>query len=271
MKNKYTTIGILVSTILLAGIAIFTAIRLYQTRDTAVAPNAPKSNPEAAAETCGGITGKICSSGVCIYENGSELAPYPDAQGTCTDMGNSCKLSFTINIATPTATPTKTATPKPTPTKTATPRPTPTRTATPRPTPSRTATPTATPTKTATPTATSTTTGIPTATPTATSTTTTPFCNSSCTSNSNCNSGLMCYIANGESSGTCRNTQCLSETDCLCSFATATSTATPVYLAEDIPVSTDQPSLPEVGTTWPTILGTVFGVVVILTSLLLAF
>lgn len=69
----------------------------------------------------------------------------------------------------------------------------------------------------------------------------------------------MCYIASGATTGSCRNTQCLSESDCLCAVATSTSTA-----------KATQPSLPVVGTSWPTILGTVFGVLVIIGSLLLA-
>jgi hypothetical protein len=51
MKNKITTIFIVTTIVLLAGIAIFTAIRLYQLRQQPVAPNAPESQP-AAATTC---------------------------------------------------------------------------------------------------------------------------------------------------------------------------------------------------------------------------
>ena len=181
MKNKYTVIGIILVTILLAGIAIFTALRLYQTRDVAVAPNVPSSKPKA------------------------QEAP------------NTCSLSFTLTVATSTSTATATAT------------------------------------------STSTSSSSPTATPTATPTPN-PQCNNSCTSNSNCPSGLMCYIASGATSGNCRNTQCLSETDCTCAVATTSATVIPT-----------QPSLPVVGTSWPTLLGTGFGILVILGSLLLAF
>lgn len=66
---------------------------------------------------------------------------------------------------------------------------------------------------------------------------------------------MICYIPSGSTAGNCRNTQCLSETDCVCN-ATPTTTA--------------QPSLPVVGTRWPTLLGTALGVFVILGSLLLA-
>lgn len=46
-KNKVTLI-IVFATVILAGIAIFTAIRLYQLRQQAVAPNVPESQPAAA-------------------------------------------------------------------------------------------------------------------------------------------------------------------------------------------------------------------------------
>lgn len=189
-KSKITTIGIILTTIILAGVAIFTAIRLYQTREVAVAPNVPSSKPRA-----------------------QEVS--------------SCSLSFTLTLSTATAT----------------------------------ATSTATSTSSSSPTATSTATSTSTATATATVTASpNPQCNNSCTSNSNCPSGLMCYIASGATVGMCRNTQCLPETDCTCAIATNAPTAGP----------TTQPTLPVVGTTWPTILGTGFGILVIIGSLLLA-
>lgn len=78
---------------------------------------------------------------------------------------------------------------------------------------------------------------------------------------------MICYIPSGSTAGTCRNSQCLSETDCTCAVTTATPTTAPTYLAE---VPTEAPSLPDAGTTWPTILGTGFGILVIIGSLLLA-
>lgn len=125
-----------------------------------------------------------------------------------------------------------------------------------------TATPTATPT--ARPTATATTRPTTTATATATATAV-PQCNNSCTTNSNCASGLMCYIASESTTGTCRNTQCLPDTDCVCTIATSTSTS-----IAQAPAPTEQPTLPSAGTTWPTMLATGFGVIVIIGSLLLA-
>jgi hypothetical protein len=52
LKGKVATIIILLATFVLAGVAIFTAIRLYQLRQTPVAPNAPASIPKAATELC---------------------------------------------------------------------------------------------------------------------------------------------------------------------------------------------------------------------------
>jgi hypothetical protein len=70
----------------------------------------------------------------------------------------------------------------------------------------------------------------------------------------------MCYIPSGSTTGNCRNTQCLTESDCTCAVATSTATVKP----------TTEASLPVVGTSWPTLLGTGFGILVIIGSLLLA-
>lgn len=180
MKNKYTIIGIIITTIILAGVAIFTAMRLYQTRDVAVAPNVPSSKPKAQEVT------------------------------------NTCNLSFTLTIATSTSTATATAT--------------------------STSTSSSSPTATATATGTASPTGAPNS------------CGGTCGSNSNCQSNFMCY------QGFCRNASCVTETDCTCAVATTSATVAPT-----------QPSLPVVGTSWPTLLGTGFGVLVIIGSLLLAF
>ena len=47
-KKKIATIAVVISTIVLAGIAVFTAIRLYQLRQESVSPAAPESEPAAA-------------------------------------------------------------------------------------------------------------------------------------------------------------------------------------------------------------------------------
>jgi len=156
LKSKIVTIGILIATLVLAGVAVFTAIRLYQLRQEAVAPNVPSSKPKAA------------------------------------ELGSCQTLAFTLGTGTPTPTPTGSSTPTPTGSST----PTPTGSGTPTPTPTLTPTPTGS----STPTPTTTVTPTPTRTPTPTAT----------------------------------------------------------------------PSLPESGTSWPTILGLGAGATIILFSLLLA-
>lgn len=88
MRNKnFTTIIIILATVILAGVAIFTAIKLYQTRQGTVAPTAPTSKPAAATP-----------------------APATSCQ----------QLAFTLTVTssspTPTPTPTATATATATPT-----------------------------------------------------------------------------------------------------------------------------------------------------------
>lgn len=76
-KSKLGTIIVIIFTLILAGIAIFTAVRLYQLRNQAVAPNVPSSKPKA------------------------QVVP----------LANTCTLSFTLGAtASPTATATATAT-----------------------------------------------------------------------------------------------------------------------------------------------------------------
>src|SRR3972149_6084215 len=50
LKNKLVTALIVIGTVILAGVAIFTAIRLYQLRTRPVAPTAPESTPAASEE-----------------------------------------------------------------------------------------------------------------------------------------------------------------------------------------------------------------------------
>jgi len=116
LKGKVATVIIVVSTLILAGIAIFTAIRLYQLRNVSVSPNVPESQPEAA--------------GVVTITR-------------CTPITITCAA---ISTPTPTASPTATATatPTPEPTATVTASPHATATATPIRTPTRTPTATST-------------------------------------------------------------------------------------------------------------------------------
>lgn len=50
MRRRIITILIIIATVVLAGIAVFTAYRLYQLRQEQVAPTAPESTPGAAVE-----------------------------------------------------------------------------------------------------------------------------------------------------------------------------------------------------------------------------
>lgn len=116
-------------------------------------------------------------------------------------------------------------------------------------------------------------------------------CNASCTSSSQCQSGSVCYISSG-TTGFCRNTICVSDTDCICPAgsgspspsptpsptligqatnsptprSTATATATAISQVQTSPLP-----IPETGTSLPTILGAIFGIFVVVGSLILAF
>lgn len=88
LKNKLVTVLIVVATLVLAGIAIFTAIRLYQLRQESVSPARPESAPEAATtpvyESCSTFTFKlgdtpppvvtICDAKI-AYRNNEENTP----------------------------------------------------------------------------------------------------------------------------------------------------------------------------------------------------
>ena len=49
-KNKFVTAIIVITTVVLAGIAIFTAMRLYQLRQETVVPTQPQSVPKAVVD-----------------------------------------------------------------------------------------------------------------------------------------------------------------------------------------------------------------------------
>lgn len=118
LKNKVVTVLIVIATVILAGVAIFTAYRLYQSGTEPVAPTAPESVPAA----------------------GGQPTPTPQA---CQELAFTITTPTPSVTVTPTVTPTATVTPtdEPTPTPTEPPRggssPTPTQpisTATPTPT-----------------------------------------------------------------------------------------------------------------------------------------
>ena len=242
-KNKYTVYAVVGTTIVLAVIAIFTAIRLYQTRNQAVAPNVPSSKPAAAEPTLLGTpVSSICSLSFNIATPTPTVTATPTTPPSCNStcsINSDCPNNLVCykqgssttgycrntqctsqpNCLCPTATPTATAT------ATVTPSPV-------------------------------------------------PQCNSTCSTNNDCTNNLVCYIPSGSTTGYCRNTQCTSQSNCLCPTTTPTTTATATPTATSVIVyasPTEQPTLPEAGTTLPTIIGTALGVLVIIGSLLLAF
>jgi len=92
IKKNIITILIVLSTILLGGIAVFTAMRLYQLRREPVTPAQPQSTPSAMLN-----------------------------ESTYKQPSACMLLSFNVNLPSPTATPR----PSPTPTPTVSPSPTP--------------------------------------------------------------------------------------------------------------------------------------------------
>ncbi len=261
-KGKIATIIILLATFVLAGVAVFTAIRLYQLRQVSVTPGAPESQPRAEA-TPAPVACSLTFT-LATPTPTPTPTPVPLCNSTCTvntdcPSGLICNIAqgatsgFCRNQACLAATDCTCATPTPTPT------PTPTKTPTP--------TPTATPTVTATPT------GTPQITPTPTPV---PQCNNVCTTNSECPSNLICSIAAGETTGNCRNASCTGEASCTCATTTPTPTRTPTStprstLIAQVPTPVpSQPALPQSGTDWTTYFGIAIGVITIIGSLLLA-
>lgn len=107
-KGKIGTIAVLILTLVLAGIAVFTAIRLFKLRQEAVAPSAPTSKPKAqetaAPATCAALAFNLTTS---------TDTPTPTTTETATPTTTS------TSTATPTATSTSTATARSTATATA--------------------------------------------------------------------------------------------------------------------------------------------------------
>ena len=161
LKGKFATVLIIVTTVLLAGLAVFTAFRLYKLRQEAVAPTAPTSKP-AAQTTCveqcpdsrgyllncsppdgpesdGTPVESICNSAGRVEWCGGRQYCCPSAGGAWTTDMSACEtaeskaceeLAFTLGS--PTSSPTSSPTASPTTTATATSSPTasPTTTAT---------------------------------------------------------------------------------------------------------------------------------------------
>lgn len=102
LRGKLTTVAIVTTTLVLAGISIFTATRLYRLRKRAVAPTTPESKPKAQEEP-------------------RQQTPSP--------------TSPLIAQASPSPTPTATSTATPIPTGSPTPSPSPSPTTAPSPSP----------------------------------------------------------------------------------------------------------------------------------------
>lgn len=214
-KSKFGTVLVLIATVALAGIAIFTAFRLYKLRQESVTPNAPTSQPGATCvpqcprsdgvlDNCESDGESICNAtfaGTRIEECGGKQYCCNNNQvwtTNLTDCGSSSTTSSTTTSCDAlafTLSSTATATPTNTPSASGTPN----------------------------------------------------SCNGTCGSDANCNEGLYCYY------GYCRNSSCSTDTDCVCS-----STSSP------------SASLPEAGTSLPSILGLGVGGILLLVSLLLA-
>jgi hypothetical protein len=215
LKKNLITIIILVGTLVLAGIAVFTAVRLYQSRQEAVAPNAPESRPQAASAP-------LCQLAFAITPATPTPSPTPapGCYGTCTTPGvqSNCPTSMTcqtINGSNICVNPScannsncicASATPTPTPT-------------------------------------------------------TPPQCGTSCTTPSDCPSSMLCYV------GVCRNPSCTTSANCICASATPTPTVTGSPTVTPVPTAT--PTLPASGSTTPTIIGMVAGLVLIMGAIVL--
>jgi len=80
-KKRIVTILIVIATVVLAGVAIFTAVRLYQLRQEAVAPTAPTSKPEAATDGCSALSFTLTTGSPSPTPSGS-ASPTPSESPT---------------------------------------------------------------------------------------------------------------------------------------------------------------------------------------------
>ncbi|MBI3397301.1 hypothetical protein HY045_02390 [Candidatus Woesebacteria bacterium] len=119
IRQKLIPVLIVITTLALAGIAVFTAIRLYQLRNQQVSPNAP-TKPQAAPG--GNITTKSCEA---LSFTLSTSSPTPSSSPTGTPTSSPTPTS-TPPVGGGTSTPTPTPNPSATPSVTVAPTPTPT-------------------------------------------------------------------------------------------------------------------------------------------------
>jgi hypothetical protein len=114
-KGKFTTALVVIATVILAGVAIFTALRLYQLRQQPVAPTAP-ARPEATAPetmSCELLTFTITQNTPTPEPTGEpSLTPSSSPTPTEPPLGGT---SPTPTVS-PTSAPTTTPVPSPTPT-----------------------------------------------------------------------------------------------------------------------------------------------------------
>lgn len=102
-KGKFITGLVVIATVILAGVAIFTALRLYQLRTQPVAPTAPKRPRAAAPVACQQLAFNITTP-----------SPSPTGAITPTPTGTPAPTSSPTPTETPGASPTPTATLTPT-------------------------------------------------------------------------------------------------------------------------------------------------------------
>src|SRR3990170_5796224 len=79
IKGKFATTLIVIATVILAGVAIFTALRLYQLRKESVSPTSPESQP--LAWDCSNYVFNLDANGlVSVVNNSSNNEPPQQAK-----------------------------------------------------------------------------------------------------------------------------------------------------------------------------------------------
>ena len=95
--NKASTIVTILITVIMAGVAIFTAIKLYQLRQQSVSPNAPsRSRAASLVGSCTNLTfnfGAASCVAVKVYD--SSGSPLTSAQFS--DLANGTKVNFCVS------------------------------------------------------------------------------------------------------------------------------------------------------------------------------
>ncbi|OGM31100.1 hypothetical protein A2803_05355 [Candidatus Woesebacteria bacterium RIFCSPHIGHO2_01_FULL_44_21] len=104
MKKNLLTLGYIIVTLILAGVAIFIAVRLYQLRSEPVAPTAPESEPAAEAPPT-----QSCEVLALNLTQAESLSPTTTATATATATASPTPTS--TSTSSPTSQPTSTPTP----------------------------------------------------------------------------------------------------------------------------------------------------------------